>query len=433
MSLNASFASHSLRVNGLSFSPTGEYLITSSEDNTLQLYDCLRGSASCGYDIQRYGCEFASFLDAQTVMHASRNVSNFDLRLLSLETSQYLGFYQGHQTRVTSLSVSSDRRGVFASTSWDGSVHLWNRNYNGPLVQIKNLDTSSSRVLCAFDPTGSVLAISDSTRFLRLYDVREMGRGPFGIFELSSTRPKDEIIQNPSSHFCPSHTETNISRAIGEKLLDPHPLERTRKRESSTPFSTYSLCSLCFSENGKYIVVGSVSDDLLLLDAFTGDTLNIIRSSLFYGDVHPNSRGLWPAFVPFPWFQGKWGQSKNDTSFVVHGETNMDNSSDWRPDETRDGAKELFCALAKGTRQGKVHFWDIHTGTTLHVLRDANAHTPNTRLTAPKNTSPGTCVVNPAHSHPLKHNTVYYVAFNPQYLQMSIAHGNGNVSLWTPS
>ena len=238
----------SVKVNGLGYSPSGEFLISSSDDNTMRLHNALEGTSCAGFDISKYGCEYVQFLGEQYVVHASRNADNFDIRLLSLCTQNYVGFYEGHTNRVTSVAVD-ESTGYFATGSYDGTVRLWQPTYNATIALIPDL-AKGGRVIVAYDPIFPVVAVADASRRVFLFDTRNLDNGPFGRIGLAT-----------SGHSCEQVT------------------------------------SLSFSPDGRLLLVGSAQDIVFVVDAMSGDILQRIESNTSE-DSHPNDRGLGTSFSP---------------------------------------------------------------------------------------------------------------------------------------
>lgn len=147
------------------------------------------------------------------------------LRLLNLHNEGYVRYFSGHTDKVTCLAVSPGSD-AFVSASKDDTVTLWDLGSRNPQGKLK----LATPYLVAFDPTATVLAIaSQSTSSVLLYDFRNYDKSPFSTFDLA---PYEEM-----------YTPTTRGRAW------------TR---------------LEFSNDGKFLMVGTDHHGHFVLDAFEG-------------------------------------------------------------------------------------------------------------------------------------------------------------------
>lgn len=224
----------------LDFDTSGELLLLSRSDNTLQLYNTKAGAHAKELKSQKYGCALARFTHhAGSVIYASTKVDD-GIRYLSTHDNSYIRYFRGHTDRVTDLKMSPSND-TFLSASLDHSVKLWDlRSQNAQ----GSLSLHGSR-LVAFDPSASVIAIaSPATQTLLLYDYRNYDKPPFATFDLAET-------------------EQRLGASHGQKGALWTTLE--------------------FSNNGKWILLGTASVGHYLLDAFDGD----LRAFLHRGSPAP--------------------------------------------------------------------------------------------------------------------------------------------------
>ena len=95
--------------------------------------------------------------------------------------------------------------------------------------------------LVAFDPSGSVLALGLSNSTIRLFSMKERGKGPF------------------------------FSQPVNDPMRPNPPPEWTK---------------ISFSNDGKYLLISTKSNVIYLLDAFTGALLHRLTG-------HLNSAGIY--------------------------------------------------------------------------------------------------------------------------------------------
>lgn len=224
-------------INAFDFFHDGSMLVTSSDDESIRLYNCMEGKLQKLVYSRKYGACHVRFTHHQlSIICASRNTtSDHALRYLSLHDNQFLRYFNGHTAPVTALEMSP-KEDLFVSASRDSTVRLWDLRQEGALGVLPVPNHSPPAV--SFDPEGLIFAtaMSDqSARAVRLYDMRSYGKGPFATFQLS-----------------------------GAPVVFHH---------------------LSFSNDGKTILLPSTSDAIELIDAFDGNPLATYRG-------HANSSGL---------------------------------------------------------------------------------------------------------------------------------------------
>lgn len=131
---------------------------------------------------------------------------------------------------MTSLSLCPSND-TFISASQDHTVKLWNLNSSSPQGNL----SLHGATLTAYDPSATVIAIaSPPTQSILLYDLRNFDKPPFATFDLADI-------------------ERRISRTVpGQVPAD-------------------GWTTLEFSNNGKYLLLGTSGAGHYLLDAFDGD------------------------------------------------------------------------------------------------------------------------------------------------------------------
>jgi len=274
-------------INALDFFHDGSMLVTSSDDESIRLYNCMEGKLQKLVYSRKYGACHVRFTHHQlSIICASRNLSNdHSLRYLSLHDNQFLRYFHGHTAPVTALEMSP-KEDLFVSASRDSSVRLWDLRQEAALGVLSVPNHSPPAV--SFDPEGLIFATAMSdqtTRAVRLYDMRSYAKGPFTTFRLS-----------------------------GPPVAFHH---------------------LSFSNDGKTILLPSTSDAIDLIDAFDGNQLATYRG-------HSNAGGLMleASFTPDGQFvlSGSddgtvhvWHAATGREVAVMQGHANAATSVRWSP------------------------------------------------------------------------------------------------------
>ncbi|KAJ5218794.1 uncharacterized protein N7498_000893 [Penicillium cinerascens] len=224
-SFRASKADNSNYVTSLDFDDQGDYLVAAGDDETIQVFDIKEGKLTKSVPSKKYGVHLARFTHhSRQVLHASTKVDH-SLRLLDLHNEGYVRYFTGHTDKVTCLAVSPGSDS-FISCSKDDTITLWDLGSRNPQGKLK----LATPYLVAYDPSASVIAIaSQSTSSILLYDVRNYDKPPFSTFDLA---PFEEL-----------YTPSSRGRA---------------------------WTKLEFSNDGKYLMVGTDYHGHYILDAFEG-------------------------------------------------------------------------------------------------------------------------------------------------------------------
>ncbi|KAM0751498.1 WD40 repeat-like protein [Meredithblackwellia eburnea MCA 4105] len=210
----------------LSFDDKGELLLTSAEDETMQLFNARTGKHQKQLYSKKYGVHLARFTHkSSAIIHASTKEDD-GIRYLSLHDNNYLRYYKGHKKRVISLQMSPVDD-TFLSGSTDDTVRLWDLRSS----QAQGLLNVSGQPSVAFDPSGLVFAVMLNLRStLLLYDIKNYDKLPFLEIEI------------------------------------PDPILQIRGFPPRIPLYT----SLTFNADGSLLLIGTSSDVHYVVDAFEG-------------------------------------------------------------------------------------------------------------------------------------------------------------------
>jgi COMPASS component SWD2 len=167
------------RINALDFSANGETLITSSDDDSIVIYDCQAGSAKKTLNSKKYGVDLIRFTHAtNTVIHSSTKIDD-TIRFLSLHDNKYIRYFPGHVKKVITLSMSPVDD-IFLSGSLDNTIRLWDLKS----ANCAGLMHLNGRPVANFDPEGLIFGAGITSEMIKLYDLRSFDKGPFSTFQL---------------------------------------------------------------------------------------------------------------------------------------------------------------------------------------------------------------------------------------------------------
>lgn len=233
------FKDNKAKINALDFYRTGEFLVTSSDDESVNLYDTTTGKRQKILFSKKYGVDLIRFTHHKNaVICASKNDWEESLRYWSLHDNRYLRYFKGHRDRVVSLAMNPTND-TFISASLDNTIRLWDLNTN----VCQGLMRRKGRPCVSFDPQGIIFATATSFNQIKLYDLRSYDKGPFSSFSLS-VNPVD-------------------------------------------------FTGMKFSPDGKYILLSTTTNVVFLIDAFTGE----LKQS-YSGFVNNTQLALEASFTP---------------------------------------------------------------------------------------------------------------------------------------
>lgn len=177
------FRENSDKINCFDFSSNGETIISSSDDDSLVLYDCQEGKPKRTLYSKKYGVDLIRYTHAANTVVYSSNKIDDTIRYLSLHDNKYIRYFPGHNKRVTSLSMSPVDD-TFISGSLDKTIRLW--DLRSPNCQ--GLMHLQGKPVCSFDPEGLIFAAGINSEMVKLYDLRSFDKGPFATFKLQYDR-----------------------------------------------------------------------------------------------------------------------------------------------------------------------------------------------------------------------------------------------------
>ncbi|KAJ1654267.1 hypothetical protein IWQ61_005769 [Dispira simplex] len=256
------FHNHQELITSLAFDSAGEVCITTSTDDSLQLYNCRYGRLQKTLYSKKYGADLARFTHhPNNIVYASAKGDDHALRYLLVHDNQYLMYFVGHDRRVVSLSMSPTDD-LLLSASLDQTVRLW--DLRSPNCQgLMHLPPLSSSPCVDFDPCGVAFGVGiGHLGLVRLYDVKNMDKGPFTTFRLA-----DALQQMGFAHPLPGWTGIRFS-PDGKRMLLITPTESHLVIDAYTGDILYRLVGhvpltesrggeASFSPDGEFIVSGS--------------------------------------------------------------------------------------------------------------------------------------------------------------------------------
>lgn len=176
------------RINAIDFSPNGETLISSDNNEQIIFYDCDRSDQLKTINVRKYGVDLVRYTrDTNHFIHTSTKIDH-SIRHMNMDMVTYLEYYRGHTDRVVSLCMSPNDE-KFLSGSLDRTLRLWDLRSN----ECKGIMNVSGRPIAAFDPEGRTFAVGINSASVKLYDIRKYEVGPFVTFKMDNEKTSEWI------------------------------------------------------------------------------------------------------------------------------------------------------------------------------------------------------------------------------------------------
>jgi len=255
------FKENTERINNMDFSPSGDLLISSAEDDQIVIYDCEKGTSKRTLNSKKYGVDLIHFTHAKnTAIHASTKIDD-TIRYLSLHDNKYLRYFPGHMKKVTTLCMSPTDDS-FLSGSLDKTLRLW--DLRSPNCQ--GLMHVNGKPVASFDPEGLIFAVGVNNDSVKLYDLRSFDKGPFITFKFGNEKDNEWA----SLKFSPDGRTIMIcSYGSAIKLVDAF---------HGSPLQTFAghinnknlHLEASFSPDSQFVFSGSSDGNIHVWNAETG-------------------------------------------------------------------------------------------------------------------------------------------------------------------
>lgn len=253
-----SLTGHSNFVSDLSISHQNQFCISSSWDNSINLWNLNLGKL-----IKRISSnQSKKSIFTTTFCSESRQIfsGGNDNKITMWNTA---GTNKGspnsnnHTDFVSKIRHSpSLKNKFFATVGWDGKLKIWNGNYN-LLASIQAHDAPIYAL--AINTNGQYIATGGKDMQLKIWDLKNL-RKPFKVYKTDSVIT--DLSFNPEFQWIAITTENSIniydlSSDASDAIEVIKPTEKKTKIQGVPKFT-----SLAWSSNGKYIFAGA-SDSLI--------------------------------------------------------------------------------------------------------------------------------------------------------------------------
>lgn len=228
-------------ITNLDFHKDGKYLVASSIQDSIQVFDSLSATEWKKLYVKSTGVGDLKFTHHDNYVIFSSEKGSKDINYHCLYDNKYVHHFRRHNASITSISMSPVDDN-FVSTSSDNVVYLWNLGVPAPIAKIE-IPSQYASPFAAYDVSGFIFGVltqnmRNGNHSLRLYDARKYERGPF-------------------QDVAPKHAQVEAS--LQNQGLGSDQIQR---------LLTTSWTSFQFSPDGHKIVVNTKAEMMLVLDSF---------------------------------------------------------------------------------------------------------------------------------------------------------------------
>jgi WD40 repeat protein/tRNA A-37 threonylcarbamoyl transferase component Bud32 len=400
-------SAHADAVTCVTFSPDGQYLASSSMDQTIKLWDAQTVKEIRNYKGHTHWVSRVNFTpDGRRLVSVSEDGS---ARVWEVETAKCLFVLRGHAGPFAGLSISRD--GKYAATgSYDQTAKIWDllAEPGSRTLQAAQSQVSSVR----FSRDGSQLAVATLGGAMQIWDVRggvklrefrghEEGKR---VWRLSWT-PDEKHLVSASEDKTLRVWEADTGKAVFSCQADDNWVQDVAISPNGAWLATGGgdgvvklwdaatskplwrrdghkarINALAFGPNGKHLASAGGDAKVRLWDPMTGDALRILEGHTDEVEgVAFSPGGSRLASASDDRTIKVWDLNESRQPLTLAGHTHVVYEVSFSPDGRR---------LASASLDGTVKVWDAASGQELLTLRaDAGgyrsvAFSPDSRLLA---------------------------------------------------
>lgn len=328
---------------GITISPDGRMVATTSKDQPIKLWDIDTGKCFNTLLEHTEAIIDAVVFSPDGQMLASRNRDC--VKLWSINTGQCVKTLFGHNSLIPSVVFSPDGQ-MLASGSDDQSVKLWDVNTG---ACVKTLCGHTDRVWSvAFSSDGQILASGSIDRSVKLWDVKT-GQC---LETLIGNQPRiGALAYNPNGQLLASTTSENYI-----SLWDVN----TGQCIKNLVGHSNAGRSVAFSPDGQMLASGSVDKSVKLWNLKTGQCVHtLVDHSNRVWSVAYNPDGTILATTGMDDFIKLWDVEMGQSIKTLFGHTDHVWAAVFSPNGQM---------LASGSVDHRVKLWDVNTGECTKTL-----------------------------------------------------------------
>lgn len=256
---------HSGTVTALALSGDGQWLASSSQDNSVKIWEVATGQEFRNLRGHKDGVNAVAWSRDSKLLASGGNDKT--IKLWDVATGGLVATLEGHGGYINAVAFSPDGK-TLVSCSTDRTIKIWDYAAGG-LLRTVEAHADSVDVL-AFSPDGKMLASGGGDKMAKLWSTatwREIRSFPTGK---GSVAALDFSPDGRTLAF--SHNDTSEN---GASLVNLHDVASGRRLRTLTIGTPY-VFACAFSPDGKTLAVANEESEVRLWDAATGKPLRVL-------------------------------------------------------------------------------------------------------------------------------------------------------------
>ncbi len=250
---------HTDMIKSVCFTPSGNYILSGSNDNTMKLWDVNTGKLI--RDFIGHTASINSVSVSSNGLYVISSSSDNTIKIWNILNGQQINELTGHKASINSICYSPDGKNILSGSS-DKSIKLWNAE-SGKVIKTFYGHSGGIKSVC-FSHNGEYILSSSSDKTVKLWDVSS----------------GDEIKTfNFQTRWVNGVTFLNNSKKIIvkiDKLLKTFDIESGKEINS---FEGHSgrIFAMRLSSNSMYALTGSYDKTIKLWDVGSGKVLKTFK------------------------------------------------------------------------------------------------------------------------------------------------------------
>ena len=276
MDIGKIFKDNHSDINSMSFSDDCTLLITASDDDSVNIYNIMRGTREKLLFNKDYGVENIKFTHhPNAFLCSTKKGPEHLIKYWSSYDNRIIHNFKGHTDDITALDMSP-KNDMFISTAKDKQMILWDLRQRKGLARLEYRESSGGG-MCAFDPSGAVFALvypvvtqNITKNYIKLVDCNNYLDGAFSTWEIECPEIKGIQFSDDGKYLLAYSVESTIL------VLDA--IDGSKKFVLRDFQNENGKVMACFSPDSKYIVTGCERNNgIVVFDMSSGQKVHELK------------------------------------------------------------------------------------------------------------------------------------------------------------